>query len=154
MYRQLEKNLLNSNISPTFLQYGELRPTNGWDRFGSLGHPSKFQRVLHLGFITAPTSLSGSQPNFARCLAVSWAGTLYIHFQGLLPQNFAWCKIRVVQNLLYIPVLCSSILAALLPGTPVVGISQTAALRRGRHLYSAGRPSRWPLAHILVLHET
>jgi len=21
-------------------QYGELRPTNGWDRFGSLGHPS------------------------------------------------------------------------------------------------------------------
>ena len=25
-----------------------------------------------------------------------------------------------------------------------------AALNRGRHLYSAGRPSRWPLAHILV----
>jgi len=28
-----------------FLQYGELRPTNGWDRFGSLVHSSKFQRV-------------------------------------------------------------------------------------------------------------
>jgi len=26
-----------------------------------------------------------------------------------------------------------------------------AALNRGRHLYSAGRPSRWALAHILVL---
>ena len=26
--------------------------------------------------------------------------------------------------------------------------SQTAALNRGRHLYSAGRPSRWALAHI------
>ena len=26
-----------------------------------------------------------------------------------------------------------------------------AALSRGRHLYSAGRPSRWALAHILVL---
>jgi len=25
-----------------------------------------------------------------------------------------------------------------------------AALNRGRHLYSAGRPSRWELAHILV----
>ena len=25
------------------------------------------------------------------------------------------------------------------------------ALNRGRHLYSAGRPSRWALAHILVL---
>jgi len=26
-----------------------------------------------------------------------------------------------------------------------------AVLNRGRHLYSAGRPSRWALAHILVL---
>jgi len=26
--------------------------------------------------------------------------------------------------------------------------SQTAALNRGRHMYSAGRPSRWALAHI------
>jgi len=26
--------------------------------------------------------------------------------------------------------------------------SQTTALNRGRHLYSAGRPSRWALAHI------
>jgi len=42
------------------------------------------------------------------------------------------------------------VLAALLHGTLVVGVSQTAALNRGRHLYSAGRPSRWALAHILV----
>jgi len=27
-----------------------------------------------------------------------------------------------------------------------------AALNRGRHLYSAGRPSRWALAHILVIY--
>ena len=40
------------------------------------------------------------------------------------------------------------VLAALLYGTLVVGVSQTAALNRGRHLYSAGRPSRWALAHI------
>jgi len=40
------------------------------------------------------------------------------------------------------------VLAALLHGTIV---SQTAALNRGRHLYSAGRPSRWALAHILVV---
>jgi len=38
-------------------------------------------------------------------------------------------------------------LAALMHGTLVVGVSQTAALNRGRHLYSAGRPSRWALAH-------
>ena len=42
------------------------------------------------------------------------------------------------------------VLAALVHGTLVVGVSQTAALNRGRHLYSAGRPSRWALAHILV----
>jgi len=29
-------------------------------------------------------SHNGSQPNFVRCLPVSWAGTLYIHFRGLL----------------------------------------------------------------------
>ena len=40
------------------------------------------------------------------------------------------------------------VLAALLDGTQLVGVSQTVALNRGRHLYSAGRPSRWALAHI------
>ena len=43
------------------------------------------------------------------------------------------------------------VLAALLYCTLVVGVSQTAAFNRGRHLYSAGRPSRWALTHILVL---
>jgi len=40
------------------------------------------------------------------------------------------------------------VLAALLHGTLAVGVSQIAALNRGRRLYSAGRPSRWALAHI------
>jgi len=40
------------------------------------------------------------------------------------------------------------ILAALLYSTLVVGVSQTAALNRGRQLYSAGRSPRWALAHI------
>jgi len=42
-------------------------------------------------------------------------------------------------------------LAALLHGTLVVGVSQTAAFNRGRHLYSAGLPSGWALAHISSL---
>ena len=37
------------------------------------------------------------------------------------------------------------VLAVLLHGTPVF-----AALNRGRHLYSAGWPSHWASAHILV----
>jgi len=40
------------------------------------------------------------------------------------------------------------VLAALLHGTLVVGVSQTAAFNRRRHLYSAGWPSGWALAHI------
>jgi len=100
-------------------QYGELRPTSGWDRFVSLGHLSKFQRVSSLDFVTAATSLSGSQPNFARCLAVSWAGTL--HFQGLLPRNgnFARCKCHFASNNSR---MRSPILAALLHGTRAVGV--------------------------------
>ena len=73
-------------------QYGELRPTNGWYRFGCFWHPSKFQRLSRLGGVTARYSGSGRQPNFA-------------------------------------------------------------ALNRGRHLYSAGRPSHWALAHILVVYS-
>jgi len=42
------------------------------------------------------------------------------------------------------------VFSALLHGPLVVGVSQTATLNRRRHLYSAGRPSRWALAHILV----
>jgi len=73
------KNYLNGNISPTSTQYGEVRLTNGCYLLTSLRHPSKFERVSRLGFVTAATSLNGSQSNFARCLAVSWSGIHYIH---------------------------------------------------------------------------
>jgi len=42
------------------------------------------------------------------------------------------------------------VLAALLHGSHVVRVSQTAALNIGRHICLAGRPSGWALAHILV----
>ena len=90
MYRQSEKNLLNSNTSST-----------GDDN------------MVNFGLLTAE---------------MRWRvwGT---------PSNFSGFHI----------------LAALLHGTHLVGVSQTAALNRGRHLYSAGRPSRWALAHISSL---
>ena len=79
------KTVLNNNISftslwPTLAHSAEIGLVV-WCT------PSRFQRVLYLGFVTAATSLSGSQPNFARCFAVSWAGTLCIHFLGLLPPD-------------------------------------------------------------------
>jgi len=58
------KKLVKQQYLPhMFLQHGELRPTNGWDLLASLGHPSKFQRVLRLGSVTAWHSSSGRQPN-------------------------------------------------------------------------------------------
>jgi len=70
-------------------QYGERRPTGGWDLLASLGHPRKFQRISRLRSVTSRHYSCGRQPHFV-------------------------------------------------------------VLNRGRHLYSAGRPSRWVLAHILV----
>jgi len=89
MYRQSEKNLLNSNTSSTC-------PNN----------------MVNFGLLTSE---------------------IYWRVWGT-PTNFnGFC-----------------VLEALLHGTLVVGVSQTAALNRGRHLRSAGRPSGWALAHILV----
>jgi len=92
------KNLLSSNICSTcpdnMVNFGPLAA----EMSGSLGHPSKFQRVSRLGSVTVATSLNGSQPSFGRCLAVSWAGTLYTiyTFSGALAplRNFVWCKIH------------------------------------------------------------
>jgi len=135
-------------------QHGELRPTNGWDRFGCLGHPNRFQRVLRPGLVTAATSLTGGQQNFAQSLAVSWAGTLYVHFRGLLPHN------EILPGAKF--TLCPSLALSYI-GSVTAEQNRTAwhscsgrqpnfvALTRGCHLYSAGRPSRRALAHILVV---
>ena len=61
------------------------------------GTPANFKGVSRLGFVTAATSLTGGQPNFAWCLAVSLAGRPTLHtFSGALApwQNFAKCKIH------------------------------------------------------------
>jgi len=115
--KKLVKQQYLLHMSP---QHGKLWPTNSWDRFGSLGHPSKFQRVSRLAFDTAATSLTGGQPNFARSLAISWAGTLYIHFWATCPLT-QFCH---VQNSLCVQVLRSPILAALLHGTPLLQRAQ------------------------------
>jgi len=58
-------------------------------------------------------SFSGGQQNFARCLAVSCAGTLQIDFQGLLPlTEFASCNIHFASKsciLLYWQRYCTAL---------------------------------------------
>jgi len=66
MYRQSEKNLCSSNISSTgphnMATIGPLMAEIGSEDRGT---PSKFQWVSRLAFVTAATSLTGCQPNFA-----------------------------------------------------------------------------------------
>jgi len=143
----------------TFPQYGELQPTNGWDLLVGLEHPNKFQRVSRLGFVTASTSLNRGEQNFARCLTVSWAGTLYILFFGggeaVAPwRNFVRCKSHFVSKscvFLYWQCYCTALEQWSL--AKLCGVVQGMELqnfRRRRHLYSTGRPSCWASAHILV----
>jgi len=111
------------------------------------GHSSKLQRVLRVGFITAATSLNGGHPNFARCLAVSWTGTLYIHFQRFLPSDgiLPGAKFTVSPSFAFYYIGSVTARHTSSGRQPIF-----AALSRGRHLYSAWRPSRWASAHILV----
>jgi len=87
MYRQSEKLVKQQYLLHISSQYAELLPTNSWDRFTSLWHPSKFQRISGLSFVTAATSLSRRRLTklctmFGRLL--QWHT---IHFRGLLPQS-------------------------------------------------------------------
>ena len=116
-------------------------------RFTSLGHPSKFQRVSSIGFVTAATLLTWGQSNFAWCLAVSWAGTVCIYFRGFLIRS----GILLGAMFTLSPKLALSYFDSVTAQHSSSGRQQNfAALSRGCHLYSAGRPSRWALAHILV----
>jgi len=143
---QAEQNVKQRRLPHMSSQYGKLRPISGSDWFVSLRHPRKFQWVSLLGFVTAATSLNAQRQLTKLCTMngrlLGWE-TIYTRFCPVTE----FCQ---VQNSLCIQVLHSPILAALLHGTRVVGVSQTAALSRGSHLYSTQRPSRRALAHILV----
>jgi len=96
-----------------------------WDRFTSLEHPSKFQRVSRLGFVTAATSLSGGRRPTKLCTMFGrFLGcyTIYIYIFGGSCPRMEFCQ---VQNWLCVQVLRSPILSALLHGTAAAGVSQT-----------------------------
>ena len=126
-----------------------------------MGHPSKFQRVSRLRFVTAVTSLTGGQPYFARCLAVPWTATLYIHFGGSCPLT-EFCPVQIHFSdftskswvLIYWQRYCTALQQlASAKLCDVVQVTELPNFSRRRHLYSAGRPSRWASAHILVVVE-
>jgi len=60
------------------LQYGELRPTSGWDRFVSLGHPCKFRGFHVLAALLHGTPVLGVSQTLRR-----WTeGATYIRQGG------------------------------------------------------------------------
>jgi len=134
------------NLLHMFSQCCELWHTSGWVWFTSLGHPSKFQRVSHVRFVTAPTSFSGRQPNFAQCFAVSWL-VHYMHFRGLLPPKGILPDAKFTLR----PTLALFCIGSITARHSSSGCQANfAVLSRGHHLYVAGRPSRRVSAHILV----
>jgi len=124
----------------------------------TLGHPSKFQwfRVL-------PSLLQRRRsPEANQTLRDVWPSPWLLHYIYIFGSCCPLTEFCPVQNSLYAQVLRSRILAALLHCTTLqqrasvklCGVVQGMELPnfcRGRHLYSAGRPSRWASAYILVL---
>jgi len=119
------KNLLNSNnVLHMSAQYGQLWHTKAWNRFGSLGHPSKFQRFRVLPSLLRRRRL----PEVNQALHDVWPSpglVHYVYISGALAPLTEFCP---VQNSLYVLFLRYHILAALLHGTSAAGVTQT--LRR------------------------
>jgi len=122
MYRQSEKKLLNSNISPKRLHnvahFGPLTAEIGLPVWGT---PANFNRFRVLASLLQRCR----SPEANQTLHDLWPspGLIhYIHFWGLLPLT----EFCYVQNSLCVQVLRSPILAALLHGTPAAGVSHAA----------------------------
>ena len=112
-----KKNLLNSNVSSTYLHnmvnFGLLTAEICLPVWGTPANFNEF-RVLPL-FLQRCRSSEANQT-----LLDVWPSPGLVHFRGLLPLT----EFYPVQSSLYVKVLHSPVLAALLHGTPVVGVSQ------------------------------
>ena len=62
-------------------QYGELPPTNGWDRLASLGHPSKFERFRVLTSVL----YRRRSAEVNQTLQDVWPSSALVHFGGSCP---------------------------------------------------------------------
>jgi len=71
----------------TYTQYGELRLANGIRSVGEFGASQEISTGFATWLRYCIDIAQRRSTKLARRLAVSWAGTLYIHFWGLLPLN-------------------------------------------------------------------
>ena len=137
-------------------QYGELRPALTAEiGSGVWGHLSKFH-----GFRVLPSLLQRRRsPEANQTLHDVWPspGLLQYIFGSCPWRNFPRCKIHFTfksRVLLYWQRYCTALHQR--AWAKLCGVVQEIELRnsrnfcRGCHLYSAGRPSLWASAHILV----
>jgi len=108
------KTLVKQQYLPhMYLQYGELRPTSGWHRFLSLGHPSNFNGFCVLASLLQRRRLMEAN----QTMHDVWPSPGLVHyiyiFRGCCPV-IEFCQ---VQYSLCTQGLRSPILAALLHGT-------------------------------------
>jgi len=130
-------------------QYGELRPALtaeiGWRAWGTSANFNWFHVLPSL-------QQRRRSPEANQTLHDVWPSPGLLHYIYIFGDSCPLTEFCPMQNSLYVQVLRSPILAALLHGTPPASVSQALRcdIRRGRHLYSAGRPSLWASARILV----
>jgi len=138
------------------LQYGELRPTSGCDRSG-LGTPANFN-----GFRVLAVLLQRRRsPEANQTLHDVWPSLGMVHYMYIFGgschwRNFVRCKIHFTSKsciLLYWQrTYCTALQQrASVKLCSVVHGMELRKVRRQRHLYLAGRPSRWASANILVI---
>ena len=155
MYRQSEKN----SLSTIFLPHVGLLTiwwTSAHWRLRSVGEFGAPQQIStgFASWLLYCSDVAHRRPTKLRTMFSRLLGWYYVYIFG------DSCPLmEICQLLIYcVQVLRSPILAVWLHGTRAAAVSQTlwrgtrngiTKFRRGRHLYSAGRPSRWASAHIL-----
>jgi len=156
MCRQSEKDWLNSIISSrcphNIANFGPLTAEIGLPVWGT---PANFNRFRVLASLLQRCR----SPEANQTLHDLWSSPGLVHyiyiFGGFCPwQNFATCKIHFVSKsciLIYWQRYCMALQQR--ASAKLCGVVQGMELqnfRTGHHLYSAGWPSRWASAHILV----
>ena len=144
--------LLNSNVfSACPYNMANIGPLTAEIGSGVWGTPANFN-----GFRVLASLLQRRRsPKANQTLHDVWPSLGLVHYVFIFGASCPLTEFCHVQNSLCIQVLHSPILAVLLHGTPAAGVSQLCGavqgmnlrnFRRGRHLYSAGWPSRWASA--------
>jgi len=144
-----EKTVKQQYLLQTNLQYSNFGPLTAENGSGVWHTPANFNGFRVLGSLLQRRR----SPKANQSLHDVWPSPGLVHyiiFRGLMPLAEFW-QVQKSCVLLYWQRYCTTFHQR--PSAKLCGVVHGIELRnfrRGRHLYSAGRPSRWASAHILV----